>query len=703
MRKNWVDCKFEDILTLKNGFAFKSDKYTADGIPVIRISDINDAIVKSTSAKRVKAVKSYESYLVEFGDILIAMSGATTGKFGIYKEYNKAYQNQRVGNFKLHSDELIDKNFIYYLLYALRRQIEKDAYGGAQPNISSKKIEVMRVKLAPLLEQKSIVAKIEQLFSELDNGIANLKTAQAKLKIYRQAVLKKAFSGELTKDWREKQTNLPTAEELIEQIKQEREEHYKQQLEEWQAQKGDKNLAKPKRKVHGENIVGQDLPEGWVYCPIKNLSIVATGATPLRDNSEYWTNGSIPWIKSGALNQLFIKNADEYVTLKALNETNIKLFPKHTLLIALYGEGKTRGMCSELLIETTTNQAIAGIIQEGLETKTRAYLKQYLVKNYQDIRRKSSGGVQPNLNSDIIKNSLVPLCSLEEQSQIVQEIESRLSVCDKIEETIEAALSKSEALRQSILKKAFEGRLLSEAELEDIRNHPDYESAHELLARIKQEKSQASQPPPQKQTIKPVVSTDIHAGLIAKIIKAHQDNGYMEKLSHVKCEKIAHLVEYHIGVALGREPVKDAAGPDDYPHLKKVEHRALKVGYFSIQQQAIGHSYLAGRNIDKAIKKFEESIDVSQNNKVNDLINLVLKFDLEQSEIVATLYAAWNNLLLAGKDPDDEEIVYEARENWSSRKLTIERDRFFKALQWMRQKDISLVPRGAGLMVRKNS
>lgn len=703
MKKDWVDCKLEDILTLRNGFAFKSDKYTENGTPVIRISDINDSIVKSTNAKRVKDDKNYKNYLVEFGDVLIAMSGATTGKFGIYKEHNKAYQNQRVGNFKLYSDELIDKNYIYYLLYALRRQIEKDAYGGAQPNISSKKIEAMKVALAPFFEQKAIVAKIEQLFSELDNGIANLKAAQAKLKIYRQAVLKKAFSGELTKDWREKQTNLPTAEELVEQIKQEREEHYKQQLEEWQAQKGDKNLAKPKHKIHSENIVGQDLPEGWVYCPIKNLGVVATGATPLRDNSEYWTDGSIPWIKSGALNQLFIKNADEYVTLKALNETNIKLFPKHTLLIALYGEGKTRGMCSELLIKTTTNQAIAGIIQENLETKTRAYLKQYLIKNYQDIRRKSSGGVQPNLNSDIIKNTLVPLCSLKEQNQIVQEIESRLSVCDKIEETIKTVLSKSEALRQSILKKAFEGRLLSEAELENIQDHPDYESAHALLARIKQEKNQTSQITPQKQTIKLAISADIHAGLIAKIIKAHQDNSFMEKLSHVKCEKIAHLVEYHIDVALGREPVKDAAGPDDYPHLKKVEHRAVKAGYFIIDPKPIGYSYLAGRNIDKVIRKFEESIEEPQNNKVNNLINLFLKFNLEQSEIVATLYAAWNNLLLAGKDPDDEEIVYEARENWSSRKLNIDRDRFFKALEWMRQKDISLVPRGAGLMVSKHS
>lgn len=496
MKADWINCNFEDILTLKNGFAFKSDKYSENGTPVIRISDINDAIVKTTNAKKVQDEENYENYLVEFGDILIAMSGATTGKFGIYKEQNKAYQNQRVGNFKLHCEELINKNYIYYLLYALRRQIEKDAYGGAQPNISSKKIESMQITLAPLLEQKVIVAKIEQLFSELDNGVANLKTAQVKLKIYRQAVLKKAFEGELTKEWREKQTNLPSADELLEQIKKDREVHYKQQLEEWKQAvkdweengKNGKRPSKPSKKIQDEIFTKENLPQGWVHCPIKNIGVIATGATPLRGNADYWTDGSIPWIKSGALNELYVKEADEYVTKKALDETNIKLFPIHTLLIALYGEGKTRGMCSELLIETTTNQAIAGIIQEGLEEKTRPYLKQFLIKNYQDIRRKSSGGVQPNLNSDIVKNTLVPLCSLEEQNQIVQEIESRLSVCDKIEETIETSLAKSEALRQSILKKAFEGKLLSIQELENIKNHSEYESAHALLKRIKNER-----------------------------------------------------------------------------------------------------------------------------------------------------------------------------------------------------------------------
>ena len=106
------------------------------------------------------------------------------------------------------------------------------------------------------------------------------------------------------------------------------------------------------------------------------------------------------------------------------------------MLVALYGEGKTRGKCSELLIESTTNQAIAAIIQDTVDGKIRPYLKCFLQKNYDEIRLKSSGGVQPNLNLSIVENTIFPLCSLEEQEQIVQEIESRLSICDQLEATI---------------------------------------------------------------------------------------------------------------------------------------------------------------------------------------------------------------------------------------------------------------------------
>lgn len=523
---------------------------------------------------------------------------------------------------------IIENHFAYYFLKSKYLEINTKAKGTGTPHVNPDLLWNYSFPIPPLLEQKAIVAKVEQLFSELDNGIANLKAAQAKLKIYRQAVLKKAFD--------ECGGSIKIIDEVV------------------------------------ANISEKIMPSDYGHLDFIGMDC----------------------INEDSIKPSFLYKFSEFKSAGKLFKTDQLLY------------GRLRPYLNKVYLAEFDGVASGEFIIMQIDKKQISpKFLMWLIhsKKFVNWANKQVSGDRPRIKFDQMKQFEFTLpTSLQEQNQIVQEIESRLSVCDKIEETIEAALSKSEALRQSILKKAFEGRLLSEAELENIRNHPNYESAHELLARIKQEKSQASQTPPQKQTIKPVVSTDIHAGLIAKIIKAHQDNDYMEKLSHVKCEKIAHLVEYHVGVALGREPVKDAAGPNDYPHLKKVEHRAIKTGYFTRDPKPIGYSYLAGRNIDKAIRRFEESIDVPQNNKVNDLINLFLKFDLQSSEIVATLYAAWNNLLLAGKSPNDEEIVYEARENWSSQKLNIDRDRFFKALQWMRQKDISLVPHGAGLMVAKH-
>ena len=153
--------------------------------------------------------------------------------------------------------------------------------------------------------------------------------------------------------------------------------------------------------------------------------------------------------------------------------------------------------------------------------------------------------------------------------------------------------------------------------------------------------------------------------------------------------------------SLGRVPVKDAAGPDDYNHLKKVEHRASMAGYFKVVKKEIGHTYAASKNITKAIDNLENKVTEEQKKQLDNLINLFLKFDLERAEIIATLYAGWNNLLIDGKTPTDDEIVFESRENWSKRKLGIERERFFKALQWMRKDEINLIPIGFGAKVLK--
>lgn len=438
--------------------------------------------------------------------------------------------------------------FSYYLLRSLN--LEKLEASTAIPGLNRNHVYDEIVLLPPLSEQHRIVAKIEELFSELDKGIENLKTAQAQLKVYRQALLKHAFEGKLTAQWRAqrraKQTVAPaqagaqllndmdsrptpsrgqamrgndeagsgndepleTAEALLKRIQQERAQRYQQQLAEWEKspsipllqrgkptstapipplEKGGRGgISKPKPPKSLPPLTAEELaelpelPEGWGWVKVGTVSSVGTGITPLKGRSDFYANGNIPWVTSGALNDNFVTEASDYVTDLALKETNLRIYPKHTLLIALYGEGKTRGKCSELLIEAATNQAIAAIVQEGMLEKLRKYMKWFFQKNYGDIRLKSSGGVQSNLNLSIIENTLFPMCSIEEANQVVDAIEMKLSEIDQLDQTITTSLQQAEALRPSILKKAFSGQL--------VPQDPNDEPASELLARIKAER-----------------------------------------------------------------------------------------------------------------------------------------------------------------------------------------------------------------------
>lgn len=168
------------------------------------------------------------------------------------------------------------------------------------------------------------------------------------------------------------------------------------------------------------------IPSGWEWERLGNVAFVGTGATPLRANPSFWEDGTIPWITSSATNSFFIAEASEFVTELALSETNLTLYPKRTLIVAMYGQGKTRGQVSELLIEATTNQACAAIILNGMSEETRAYIKLFFRKNYDDLRSLAEGGAQPNLNLGKIKRICIPFPPLAEQKRIVARVDELL-------------------------------------------------------------------------------------------------------------------------------------------------------------------------------------------------------------------------------------------------------------------------------------
>lgn len=197
-------------------------------------------------------------------------------------------------------------------------------------------------------------------------------------------------------------------------------------------------------------------------------------------------------------------------------------------------------------------------------------------------------------------------------------------------------------------------------------------------------------------------TTDLHAGILALAYRAHEHGGKLSYFGHVKAEKVAHMIEARLGIDLGRAPVKDAAGPNDYPHLKKVEHRARKAGFFDFQRVGRGYRVSVLPGFDKLIERTHDDLG-ERYEEVMRLIELMLPLDTERAEIVATVYAAWNNLLLDGLSASDEDIVRASREDWHPDKLKIERSRFFKAIGWMRDKELTPTGSGKRVAARKKS
>lgn len=187
----------------------------------------------------------------------------------------------------------------------------------------------------------------------------------------------------------------------------------------------------------------------YPYKPIKELTDVISGGTPNRDVNEYWECGTIPWVKTTELQNNLIKKVDEYITEKGLNSSSAKLVPPGTVLIAMYGQGKTRGMTAYLNIEACTNQACACILPSDQINQT--FLWKFLILSYDDLRGMAKGGNQPNLNGTIIKNYpiLYPPRELQEQ------FAAFVAQTDKSKVAVQKALDEAQLLFDSLMQKYF--------------------------------------------------------------------------------------------------------------------------------------------------------------------------------------------------------------------------------------------------------
>ena len=203
------------------------------------------------------------------------------------------------------------------------------------------------------------------------------------------------------------------------------------------------------------------------FVTLEECAKIGSGGTPSRQKPEYY-GGDIPWVKTTEVQNSYIQSTSEKITDLGLKNSSAKIYPKNSVILAMYGEGKTRGKCAILNINASTNQACAVITCNNKKLLFK-FCFYWFQSQYDQMRLKSSGGNQPNLNLGIIKKTKIPLPSLEEQEQIVSLVEQGFSLIQNTTQIVNSTLQKLQTMKMSILKQAFEGKLVPQ----DPKDEPD--------------------------------------------------------------------------------------------------------------------------------------------------------------------------------------------------------------------------------------
>ena len=483
-----VDDPKKDIVDGPFGSNLKAKEYIDTGVPVLKIQNIkeNQFIDKNINYISEEKAKELSRHSFKSGDLIITKLGDPLGLCcKVPDKYPYGVIVADLIRFRPNSKKVVDK----YLIYAINSIVIQDQFraitkGTTRPRVNLTIVRSITLAFAPLPEQRAIVSKIEQLFSDLDNGIENFKKAQKQLKRYRQSVLKNACEGKLVQTEAElaraEGCDYEPADVLLVRI-------LKERREKWNGK------GKYKEPVAPDTTELPELPEGWIWTKMDVVCNKIQDGTHFSPKKQFNkpANGRYPYItakniKENGLNLTNITYVDE-----SFHQTIYERCNPEKGDVLLIKDGVTTGTAT---INTLNGEfsllSSVALLKTNKDALYSYYLKYFLNSptGFKIITGKMTGTAIKRIILAKIKNSNIPFPPLVEQHRIAVEVEHRLLLCEKMEEKITESLKKAESLRQSILKKAFEGKLLNETELEEARNAPDWEPAEKLLERIKAEK-----------------------------------------------------------------------------------------------------------------------------------------------------------------------------------------------------------------------
>lgn len=357
--------------------------------------------------------------------------------------------------------------WLYYWLKTF--DFKKLTHATTLPSLQLSKVQEIYTPLPPLPEQRRIVAKIEELFTRLDAGVSALKKTQAQLKRYRQSVLKAACEGKLVLTEAElakaEGRTYEPADVLLARILEER-------REKWNGK------GKYKEPVAPDTSGLPTLPEGWGWATLPQLGDLARGKSKHRPRDDKRLfGGPYPFIQTGDVKNSngSIKNFSQ--TYSEFGLAQSRLWPAGTLCITIAANIADSGI---LTFPSCFPDSVVGFVCEDTNCNVR-FIEFFIRTAKKDLEKYAPATAQKNINLETLGNLAVPLPPLAEQRRIVAEVERRLSVADEVAKTVKQSLAQAERLRQSILKKAFEGKLVAQ----DANDEP----AGVLLERIKAERT----------------------------------------------------------------------------------------------------------------------------------------------------------------------------------------------------------------------
>lgn len=435
---NWQKVKIGDFLFERKG-RYKPNYEQIVNLPRIEKIDFSGNFHIGNKDSKTDMI------LIKDGDLVISGINVAKGAIGIYSGEDVT-ATIHYSSYTFDSNKINVEYFKRFLkssefIELLNEQVK----GGIKTEIKPKHILPLEIQLPDINTQAQIVQHFENVEDDIADVTKEVLKQESLLKKLKQTILQEAIEGKLTAKYRAKNPDIGTAKKLLEQIKTEKEKLIKEKKI---------RPSKPLPPIN-EDEIPFDIPQNWEWCRLGDISFVGTGATPLTSEPKYY-NGDINWITSSATGADFVTEAETKITELALKETNCQIYPIGTLVIAMYGQGKTRGQITELMIDSATNQACAAISIYLKDKALNQFIKKYFQKIYLEIRELASGGAQPNLNMQKVKDTMIALPPLEEQKEIVATIEKLFTLCNELESEINQNKTTVDNLMVTVLKESFE-------------------------------------------------------------------------------------------------------------------------------------------------------------------------------------------------------------------------------------------------------